>query len=115
MNDTYTHDQVTDIVKAIVGGFRHAGANEVVSYPLEKIHDLTGWSITGLTRICRAKKARHTKFGNTLGMTPSQLAELLEAVSVDIANESAAPRDEMAAARALTRKAAARKTSKSAA
>lgn len=112
MNDTYTSEQVSRIVNAIVGGFRHAGAHEVVSYPLEKVHDLTGWSLTSMVKDCRARRVRHTKYGNTLGMTPSQLAEFLEAVSVDIADQAPKQRDELAEARALSRKAAERNTAK---
>ncbi len=109
--DLYTDAQLVALLQAVVSGFRHAGAVEVASYPLEKVTELTGWSELSLRRDCRSRKFTHTKYGNTLGMTPTQLAEALKAATVE---KSAAVRPsadhDLELARQASRRTAARQT-----
>ncbi|WP_045740926.1 hypothetical protein [Actinoplanes rectilineatus] len=109
--EQYTDEQVSALLQAVVSGFRHAGAIEVASYPLEKVAELTGWSPVSLARDCRSRKFTHTKYGNTLGMTPTMLAEALKAATVEKAGTlRAVADDDLEAARQASLKAAGRAT-----
>ena len=110
-DDRLSREQVADLLTAVTSGFRHAGAHEVVSYPVQRIHELTGWSVSSLTKDLRSRRLAGTKYGNTLGMTPSQLAEAVKKKSF-AADDTTAPEDEMAQARAMSRKHVTRRAKK---
>jgi hypothetical protein len=112
--DTYTPAQVTGLVSAIVSSFRAAGALEDGSYTLEQVSERTGFAVTSLIKDCRAGRLPHVRYGKTLGMTPTQVAHLLEKCTV-AAGETASPSDDMAAAIEASRGRAARRTPRRAA
>jgi len=116
MHDTYSSEQVTDLVSSIVRSFRAGGSREDGCYTLEQVAERTGFALSSLKKDCRAGRIEHTQYGDARGMTPSQLAKFLERLRVGGDLHQAVPAaDDMAEARRATRRSSASRAGRSAA
>lgn len=71
---------------------------------LDEVAARTPWSVRTLRRFCRERRIEHERLGRTYGLTPTQLAKLLEQQKVPPADAHRTPQqieaDELAEARA---------------
>jgi hypothetical protein len=114
---TFTLDEVAGFVSSLLGAVRAGGAIEDGAYTLEQVAERTGLAESTLVKDCRAGILEHVHKGDTRAMTPTQVNRMLKRYSTggDLADRVADqvrsdPTDEMAEARAASRKAAQRKS-----
>jgi len=111
MTSTFTLDEVTTLMTALLGNLRAGGGVEDGTYPLDEVARRCNIAPTRLLKDCRADLIEHVGAGDARSMTPTQVAKALAYYSRggDLRQLSAG-RDDMTQAREASRQAAGRRT-----
>jgi hypothetical protein len=114
---TYTVSDMSMLVATLLTGLRVGSDHQDRAYSLDEVSERTGFAVTSLMKDCRAGRLNHVHYGDFRGMTPLHIAEMLRRYSTDgdLAIRRVELKNDMAEARAASRKAASRKTPRRAA
>jgi hypothetical protein len=109
---TYTVDDVTRLLDAVVSGIRVGGVDDTL-YTLPEVAERTKVALRTLEEDCLAGRVEHTLKGRTRGMTPTQVALMLRQHRVpakgDVQPAPALPGNGLDQAREASRRAAGRR------
>lgn len=105
---TFTPDDVTRLISTVLNGIRTGATINDRVYTLEEVAERTHFSLRSLELGCRNGSIQHTRRGKFRGMTPQQIAVLLDQHTTGGSNS--APADDMAQAREMSRNSGARRS-----
>lgn len=77
MPETYTLDDVAQLLHVVVNGIRTGDNGDDRVYSLAEVAERTGFAERQLTLDCRAGRVEHTKRGGFRGMTSRQISILV--------------------------------------
>lgn len=111
---TWTDDDVHNLMALMLRTLRMEGAKPVAALPISEVAQACGFAPSSLLKDCQADKFEHCLYGNVRSMTPAQVEKFLAKVTRggDYAVTRPQPSNEMDIARAVSRKAASRKTAR---
>lgn len=109
--DSFTLDQVAQLLNTVVAGIRTGDQGDDLVYSLPEVHERTGFALSTLEDDCKSGTIEHTRRGRTIGLTSRQIAILVtrHRSGGDLAHRGTSSTDPFRAVREATLKSGAKR------